>query len=125
MSNHREATASPTYGAGSASTASARACPAQDARSSSAAARGRKRPPLTRLARSCSVGTASRSRDFDTVYRHGRSVSTRFLVLYCSSTTKASLGSGLPCRRIRYGWSGTAKRRLRELARSPERALRP
>ncbi len=24
----------------------------------------------------------SRSRDFDTVYRHGRSVSTRFLVLY-------------------------------------------
>src|SRR5207247_8483650 len=25
----------------------------------------------------------SRSRDFDTVYRHGRSVSTRFLTLYC------------------------------------------
>ena len=24
----------------------------------------------------------SRSRDFDAVYRHGRSVSTRFLVLY-------------------------------------------
>ncbi len=25
----------------------------------------------------------SRARDFDAVYRHGRSVSTRFLVLYC------------------------------------------
>jgi ribonuclease P protein component len=28
------------------------------------------------------VNRLSRSRDFDTVYRHGRSVSSRFLVLY-------------------------------------------
>ena len=27
-------------------------------------------------------GRLSRSRDFDAVYRHGRSVSTRYLVLY-------------------------------------------
>jgi ribonuclease P protein component len=37
----------------------------------------------------------SRSRDFDTVYRHGRSVSTRFLVLY-SFARDASAGDPQP-----------------------------
>jgi ribonuclease P protein component len=64
----------------------------------------------------------SRSRDFDAVYRHGRSVSTRFLVLYWFSReegaeTGARLGLAVP-RAV-----GTAvvrnrmKRRLRETFR--------
>jgi ribonuclease P protein component len=69
----------------------------------------------------------SRSRDFDAVYRHGRSVSTRFLVLYWFSREEAAdegvrLGLAVP-RAV-----GTAvvrnriKRRLREAfrARLPE-----
>ena len=71
--------------AGSASTVSGRACPPAPAgRSFSAAAR--------RAGSGCPPDAAghvvqrryrlSRSRDFDAVYRHGRSVSTRFLVLY-------------------------------------------
>ena len=59
----------------------------------------------------------SRSRDFDTVYRHGRSVSTRFLVLYWfprDDDGEPRLGIAVP------KGSGTAvernrvKRRLRE-----------
>jgi ribonuclease P protein component len=59
----------------------------------------------------------SRSRDFDAVYRHGRSVSTRFLVLYWfprDDDTEPRLGIAVP------KGSGTAvernrvKRRLRE-----------
>ena len=41
----------------------------------------------------------SRSRDFDTVYRHGRSVSTRFLVLYSFAREEAAeprLGLAVP-----------------------------
>ncbi|HSP71969.1 MAG TPA: ribonuclease P protein component [Gaiellaceae bacterium] len=42
----------------------------------------------------------SRSRDFDAVYRHGRSVSTRFLVLYAfdrdASEGDARLGLAVP-----------------------------
>jgi ribonuclease P protein component len=63
----------------------------------------------------------SRSRDFDAVYRQGRSVSTRFLVLYWFSREEdgegARLGLAVP-RAV-----GTAvvrnriKRRLRELFR--------
>ena len=43
----------------------------------------------------------SRSRDFDAVYRHGRSVSTRFLVLYWFPRDEegTSRGSASPCRR--------------------------
>jgi ribonuclease P protein component len=60
----------------------------------------------------------SRSRDFDTVYRHGRSVSTRFLVLYWfprGDESEPRLGIAVP-----KGAVGTAvernrvKRRLRE-----------
>ncbi len=59
----------------------------------------------------------SRSRDFDAVYRHGRSVSTRFLVLYWfprEDDGESRLGIAVP------KGSGTAvdrnrvKRRLRE-----------
>jgi ribonuclease P protein component len=64
----------------------------------------------------------SRSRDFDAVYRHGRSVSTRYLVLYWFDRSGEELDSGGP----RLGLAvpkavGTAvvrnrmKRRLREL----------
>ena len=64
----------------------------------------------------------SRSRDFDAVYRHGRSVSTRFLVLYWFPHEEeggdARLGLAVP------KGAGTAvtrnriKRRLRETWRS-------
>jgi ribonuclease P protein component len=64
----------------------------------------------------------SRSRDFDAVYRHGRSVSTRFLVLYWferddDDNAGARVGLAVP------KGIGTAvvrnklKRRLRELFR--------
>ena len=65
----------------------------------------------------------SRSRDFDAVYRQGRSVSTRFLVLYWFGRNDEALAEG-----ARLGLAvpkavGTAvvrnriKRRLRELFR--------
>jgi ribonuclease P protein component len=65
----------------------------------------------------------SRSRDFDAVYRHGRSVSTRFLVLYWFAREDGALAGA------RVGLAvpkavGTAvvrnkmKRRLREALRS-------
>jgi ribonuclease P protein component len=70
----------------------------------------------------------SRSRDFDAVYRHGRSVSTRFLVLYWFARNDEAIAEG-----ARLGLAipkavGTAvvrnrvKRRLREIfaARSDE-----
>src|SRR4051812_32711812 len=73
--------------AASASTASAHACrrvPA--ARFSSAAARRAARACRRKLAPNGAqvkrANRLSRSRDFDAVYRHGRSVSTRFLTLY-------------------------------------------
>ena len=66
----------------------------------------------------------SRSRDFDAVYRHGRSVSTRYLVLYWFSRDEDEGGEG-----PRLGLAvpkavGTAvtrnriKRRLREIFRA-------
>jgi ribonuclease P protein component len=65
----------------------------------------------------------SRSRDFDAVYRQGRSVSTRYLVLYWFSRNSEAIAEG-----ARLGLAvpkavGTAvvrnriKRRLRELFR--------
>src|SRR3954454_2833947 len=69
--------------AASASTASAHACrrvPA--ARFSSAAARRAALASPRKLANVKRANRLSRSRDFDAVYRHGRSVSSRFLVLY-------------------------------------------
>jgi len=63
----------------------------------------------------------SRSRDFDAVYRQGRSVSTRFLVLYWFSREEGGAGARLGLAVPRA--VGTAvvrnriKRRLRELFR--------
>ncbi len=72
----------------------------------------------------------SRSRDFDAVYRHGRSVSTRFLTLYSFtreedggeprlglSVPKKAVGSAVARNRI--------KRRLRELWRARLERLAP
>jgi ribonuclease P protein component len=62
----------------------------------------------------------SRSRDFDTVYRHGRSVSTRYLVLYWFPREEADVRMGLAVPKD----VGTAvvrnriKRQLREAWRS-------
>jgi ribonuclease P protein component len=70
----------------------------------------------------------SRSRDFDAVYRHGRSVSTRFLVLYWfprEDGEEPRLGIAVP------KGTGTApvrskiKRRLREVWRSRLETLPP
>jgi ribonuclease P protein component len=61
----------------------------------------------------------SRSRDFDAVYRHGRSVSTRFLVLYRfdregESDGEARLGIAVPKKIGSAVTRNRIKRRLRE-----------
>ena len=66
----------------------------------------------------------SRSRDFDVVYRHGRSVSTRFLTLYWfpredSADAGARLGLSVPKRAVAGAVArNRIKRRLRELWRA-------
>jgi ribonuclease P protein component len=108
------------YGAGSASTAFARACPrARDARSSSAAARGAGSgsPPDAARAVVQRRYRLSRSRDFDAVYRHGRSVSTRFLVLYWfprDDEGEPRLGIAVPKGSGSAVERNRVKRRLRE-----------
>jgi ribonuclease P protein component len=70
----------------------------------------------------------SRSRDFDAVYRHGRSVSTRFLVLYWFEREEGDeprLGIAVP-----KGTGGSTvrskiKRQLREVWRSRLETLPP
>jgi len=70
----------------------------------------------------------SRSRDFDAVYRHGRSVSTRFLVLYWFPREEGEeprLGIAVP-----KGAGGSAvrskiKRQLRETWRARLETLPP
>ena len=69
----------------------------------------------------------SRSRDFDAVYRHGRSVSTRFLVLYWfpreeDAGAGARLGLAVPKAVGSAAVRNKVKRRLRETfrARLPE-----
>jgi ribonuclease P protein component len=71
----------------------------------------------------------SRSRDFDAVYRHGRSVSTRFLVLYwfpreqgADAAEAARLGLAVPKAVGSAVVRNKMKRRLRETfkARLPE-----
>ena len=61
----------------------------------------------------------SRSRDFDAVYRHGRSVSTRYLVLYWfprqDDDTDARLGLAVPKSVGGSVERNRVKRRLREL----------
>ena len=62
----------------------------------------------------------SRSRDFDTVYRQGRSVSTRFLVLYWfarEDADAARLGLAVPKAVGTAVVRNRIKRRLRELFR--------
>jgi ribonuclease P protein component len=64
----------------------------------------------------------SRSRDFDAVYRHGRSVSTRFLVLYRfdreeGTDGEARLGIAVPKRIGSAVTRNRIKRRLREVWR--------
>lgn len=60
----------------------------------------------------------SRSRDFDSVYRHGRSVSTRFLVLYRfdreENGGEARLGIAVPKKIGGAVTRNRIKRRLRE-----------
>ena len=64
----------------------------------------------------------SRSRDFDAVYRHGRSVSTRFLVLYSFPRADASgaarLGLAVPKATGGAVVRNRVKRQLREAWRS-------
>jgi ribonuclease P protein component len=64
----------------------------------------------------------TRSQDFDTVYRHGRSVSTRFLVLYWfprdEQEGEPRLGLAVPKRVGGAVTRNLLKRRLRELWRS-------
>ena len=69
----------------------------------------------------------SRSRDFDAVYRHGRSVSTRFLVLYWfaredGADAGARLGLAVPKAVGTAVVRNRIKRRLKEIfyARSEE-----
>jgi len=64
----------------------------------------------------------SRSRDFDAVYRHGRSVSTRFLVLYRFDREgdvngEVRLGIAVPKRIGGAVTRNRIKRRLREVWR--------
>jgi ribonuclease P protein component len=67
----------------------------------------------------------SRSRDFDAVYRHGRSVSTRFLVLYwfprehgADANSGARLGLAVPKAVGSAVVRNKMKRRLRETFQS-------
>ena len=71
----------------------------------------------------------SRSRDFDTVYRHGRSVSTRFLTLYWFPREDAGdeprLGVAVPKAGGTAVVRNRLKRQLREAWRARLDALRP
>ena len=64
----------------------------------------------------------SRSRDFDAVYRHGRSVSTRYLVLYWfpheEEGGEARLGLAVPKSAGSAVTRNRVKRQLREVWRS-------
>jgi ribonuclease P protein component len=64
----------------------------------------------------------SRSRDFDAVYRHGRSISTRFLVLYWfdrdGETGEPRLGLAVPKAVGNAVARNRMKRQLRELWRA-------
>jgi ribonuclease P protein component len=63
----------------------------------------------------------SRSRDFDTVYRHGRSVSTRFLVLYSFARDDAGpprIGFAVPRGTGSAVVRNRVKRQLREAWRA-------
>ncbi|MGD0273885.1 MAG: ribonuclease P protein component [Gaiellaceae bacterium] len=66
----------------------------------------------------------SRSRDFDTVYRHGRSISTRFFTLYVfprEGGAEARLGLAIPRSAGTAVKRNRLKRTLREAWRAKER----
>jgi ribonuclease P protein component len=67
----------------------------------------------------------SRSRDFDAVYRQGKSVSTRFLVLYWfpreDGGGEARLGLAVP----KAGGSAVVRNRIKRQLREAWRALLP
>jgi len=67
----------------------------------------------------------SRSRDFDSVYRHGRSVSTRFLVLYWfprdDGAGEPRLGLAVP----RAAGAAVVRNRVKRQLREAWRALLP
>jgi ribonuclease P protein component len=72
----------------------------------------------------------SRSRDFDAVYRHGRSASTRFLTLYWFAREEDGgeprLGLSVPKKAVSGAVArNRIKRRLRELWRARLEALPP
>jgi ribonuclease P protein component len=70
----------------------------------------------------------SRSRDFDAVYRHGRSVSTRFLVLYWfpqEEATEPRLGLSVPKAVGGSVARNRIKRQLREIWRARLERLAP
>src|SRR5438045_9543817 len=72
----------------------------------------------------------SRSRDFDAVYRHGRSVSTRFLTLYWFAREdddgEPRLGLSVPKKAVAGAVTrNRIKRRLRELWRARLEGLPP
>jgi ribonuclease P protein component len=70
----------------------------------------------------------SRSRDFDAVYRHGRSVSTRFLVLYWfprEDGEEPRLGIAVPKGTGAAPVRSKIKRQLREIWRSRLESLPP
>jgi ribonuclease P protein component len=71
----------------------------------------------------------SRSRDFDTVYRHGRSVSTRFLTLYWfpreEEGEEPRLGVAVPKSGGTAVVRNRVKRQIREAWRARVDALRP
>lgn len=73
----------------------------------------------------------SRSRDFDTVYRHGRSVSTRFLTLYWFPRAdddvagEPRLGVAVPKAAGNAVVRNRLKRQLRETWRARLEAVRP
>jgi ribonuclease P protein component len=65
----------------------------------------------------------TRSRDFDAVYRHGRSTSTRYLVLYWFPREDGEGGSRLGIAIPRKTGSAVTRNRLKRLLREAWRKL--
>jgi ribonuclease P protein component len=98
--------------------ASGRECRREPAGSSSSAAAPRAVSASRRSALVQRRNRLSRSRDFDAVYRQGRSVSTRFLVLYAFAREDGDqprLGSAFPRKVGGAVVRNRIKRQLREI----------
>jgi ribonuclease P protein component len=65
----------------------------------------------------------TRSRDFDAVYRHGRSTSTRYLVLYWFPREDGEAGTRLGIAIPRKAGGAVARNRLKRQLREVWRAL--